>query len=101
MVGWLLRVLLFAILFRALWRLLIGVFQGLNAPAGGARVPTDATRAPSPSTALVKDPVCGTYVARSQALSLASADATYYFCSEDCRVAFQRERQDRALHASR
>lgn len=99
MIGWLLRILLVAFLVRALWRVLAGVLQGLNAPAPNSRVPRETH--PSKSTALVKDPVCGTYVARAQALSLSAADATYYFCSEDCRQSFQRDRHTRALHASR
>lgn len=101
MIGWLLRVLFFALLFRALWHVLIGVLRGLSAPSANARVGREAPRAPSVSTALVKDPVCGTYVAQAQALSLAVGGATHYFCSEDCRQSFQREGQSRALPASR
>ncbi len=101
MIGWLLRVLFFALLFRALWRILIGVVHGLSAPAANARVGRQSPRAPSASTALVKDPVCGTYVAQAQALSLVVGGANYYFCSEGCRQSFQRERQSGALPAPR
>jgi YHS domain-containing protein len=35
-----------------------------------------------------KDPICGTYVPESQALSMKVEAQTHYFCSEDCRKKF-------------
>ena len=35
-----------------------------------------------------KDPVCGTYVPESQALSMKVDTQVHYFCSEDCRKKF-------------
>lgn len=98
MLGWLIRVLFIAFLVRALWRVALGVLQGLGAAPASGRVPRTA---PTGSTALVKDPVCGTYVAKAQALSFASQGTTHYFCSEDCRQSFQRDGRARALQASR
>lgn len=39
---------------------------------------------PPPPDALVKDPVCQTYVVRSRAIRSAGADASPYFCSVEC-----------------
>ena len=73
------RVLLFIILayvaVRLLWRLLKGVFEGLGHQPGGS----------PPSVGLVRDPVCGTFVLPSKALTSGSGSNTRYFCSEKCR----------------
>lgn len=37
---------------------------------------------------LVKDPVCRTYVVRSQAVTRQTAGTTYYFCSRECATRF-------------
>ena len=37
------------------------------------------------------DPVCGMTVDRAKAVTAERAGRTYYFCSEDCREAFERE----------
>jgi YHS domain-containing protein len=74
------RLLLFAVLaiivIRVLWRMLGGVFEGLGyqRPGGGP-----------PSVGLVRDPVCGTFILPSKALTSGSGSDTRYFCSEKCR----------------
>jgi YHS domain-containing protein len=45
-------------------------------------------RAPITSDELVKDPVCGTYVVRSRAVSRPGADGHLYFCSAECAGRF-------------
>ncbi len=40
--------------------------------------------------ALVRDPVCGTYVPKSSSLTIRHGERTEYFCSERCRDQFQR-----------
>ena len=35
-----------------------------------------------------KDPICGTYVPESQALTMKSDKQTYFFCSETCKKKF-------------
>ena len=79
------RVLLIGILLllvaRAFWRLMDGVIEA----AGG----TSRSKARTPAVKLVRDPVCGTYVAPASALSLTSGGSTHYFCSERCRQQFQ------------
>ena len=73
------RILLFVVLayvaWRVVWRLLQGVLVGMGyQPPGG-----------SPSVGLVRDPVCGTFVMPSKALTSGSGSSTRYFCSEKCR----------------
>ena len=81
-----LRVLLLAILLlivaRLFWRLMDSVLAAARGASGGG-----GGRAPA--VKLVKDPVCGTFVAPRNALSLTSGGSTYYFCSEDCRAKYQ------------
>jgi YHS domain-containing protein len=75
-----LRVLLLAILVivvaRLFWRLVDGVIAG----ARGA-----SPRGPTAAVKLVRDPVCGTFVAPTTALSASVGGSTHYFCSEECR----------------
>ena len=76
----LVRILLFAILayvaWRVLWRVLQAVFVGMGyQPPGGH----------PQSVGLVRDPVCGTFVMPSKALTSGSGSSTRYFCSEKCR----------------
>ena len=49
-----------------------------------------STPTPPPITSdeLVKDPVCGTYVVRSRAVSRTTAETPPYFCSTDCARRF-------------
>ena len=80
------RILLLGILFlliaQAFWRLVEGIVQG----AGGS---SSRKRSIKPSMKLVRDPVCGTFVAPRQELSLTARGETHYFCSEKCRREFR------------
>lgn len=80
------RVLLIGILLllvaRAFWKVMDGVIE-----AGGGT--TRSRRAQKAAVKLVRDPVCGTYVAPRPALSTTSGGTTHYFCSEDCRAKFR------------
>ncbi len=40
---------------------------------------------------LVKDPVCGVYLPKEQAIKLEYKGQTYYFCSEECKTKFLEE----------
>jgi YHS domain-containing protein len=75
--------LLILLVARAFWRLMDGVLQA----AGGT---PHGRKAQPPGLKLVRDPVCGTYVAARSSLSLTSGGATHYFCSERCRGEFQK-----------
>ncbi len=89
--GWIIRIALILVLIllvvRAGWRLLGGVIEGAvsTGPAGGR-----GARVPKAGTKMVKDPVCGTYVVQSKALSASSDGETAWFCSSECQRAWQR-----------
>jgi YHS domain-containing protein len=71
--------ILASLVLRSILRLLRGVAEGLQGPS-----------APKPPAAvpLVRDPVCGTYVVPSNALSAGSGPQMKFFCSENCRRAY-------------
>jgi YHS domain-containing protein len=75
MTGLILKVILFLIVVRLIWRFVRGVLVG----AGYYQVPSH------PSVGLVRDPVCGVFVVPSKALSAGHGAETRYFCSEKCR----------------
>ena len=82
-----LRVLLVGVLLmliaRAFWRVVDGVIAGASgAPARGRQPRAAAVK-------LVRDPVCGTFVAPGSALSVTAGGQTHYFCSEACRGKFR------------
>jgi YHS domain-containing protein len=52
------------------------------------RRPIAAPRRRMSSDELVKDPVCGTYVVRSRAVSRRTAEGPPYFCSAECAGRF-------------
>ena len=76
------RLLLWAILlyflWRVLWKLLAGVFEGMGYTPPG--------KAGARSVGLVRDPVCGTFIMPSKALTSGAGSNTRYFCSEKCRA---------------
>jgi YHS domain-containing protein len=76
----LLGLLLFLYIVRALVRLLHGIAEGMST--------TRETQ--PPAVALQRDPVCGTYVVPSRALTSGTGAATRFFCSERCREAWAR-----------
>ena len=85
---WLIRVLLLLLLamllVRAVWRLFGGIVEGAGRSAAG--VPQRGTR-------MVRDPVCGTFVVQSRALSATAGGETAWFCSDTCRVRWTTGRQ--------
>ena len=76
---WLLRLLLAALIIRVVWLFVKGVFAG----ARGVRPP-----ATERSVALVRDPVCGTYIEPARAFRTRSGTTTHYFCSPRCQQVF-------------
>jgi YHS domain-containing protein len=75
--------ILLIVIARAFWRLMDGIIE---AAGGTSRRRSSAGAA---AVKLVRDPVCGTFVAPGTSLSLTSGGATHYFCSEDCRRKFK------------
>jgi YHS domain-containing protein len=82
-VRFILLTILLIVVARMFWRVVDGVLAGArNEPP---------PRQVKPGVKLVRDPVCGTYVAPQSALSLTSGDGTHYFCSEKCLAEFRRK----------
>ena len=77
-IGWFLRVLLIVVGLRAIWKFFAGVVEGAQ----------ERRRTVHKSVALVRDPVCGTYVVRSRAVVLRQGDQIEYFCSKTCQRRF-------------
>lgn len=80
----LLWVVLAFVIARLVWSAVRGVFEGMGyrPPAGGK----------NQSVGLMRDPVCGMFVAPGTALTSGTGSSTRYFCSEKCR-------QEYAKHA--
>jgi YHS domain-containing protein len=79
MVGWVIRLLLLFFILRAISRLVHGIVDGM-------RPPRDNQPAAVP---LARDPVCGTFVVPSRAVTTGSGADTRFFCSENCRRTFE------------
>ncbi len=79
--GWLVRLLIAALIIRLIWGLVASILSGASGPK--------QVRRPR-SVQLVRDPVCGTYIQQSRALEVHARGKTHYFCSEDCRRKFGR-----------
>ncbi|MYH28073.1 MAG: YHS domain-containing protein [Acidobacteria bacterium] len=79
--GWwiLLRLLFAALIIRLIWKFVAGAVSG----AAGPR-----PRRTKRGVALVRDPVCGTYVEPSRAIRIRAGGMTHYFCSQECRRSF-------------
>jgi YHS domain-containing protein len=79
------RVLLFILLLlflgRAILRLLSGIVEGASGEAGTGRSLERGVR-------MARDPVCGTFVVPSRALTAGNGNGVAYFCSEKCRAAY-------------
>ena len=80
MAGWVLKLVLIWLVARAIVKLVRGVYEGLS---GAASPP------PPPSVALVRDPVCGTFVSPTSAPSVGTGSQMRFFCSENCRRIYQ------------
>ena len=78
MTGLILKLVLAILVIRAVLRLLRGIADGLR-----------GSMAAPPSVELVRDPVCGTFVAPQHAPSFSSGGQMQFFCSEECRRTYQ------------
>ena len=75
-IAWILRILVVLLIIRAIWWFVSGVAEGA---VGQRRVP------PQRGLPLARDPVCGTFVDQSRALTAKHGGTVHYFCSERCR----------------
>jgi YHS domain-containing protein len=82
------RILILAVLFYIIYRLLFGGKKKSVAPR------QEPPEIPAQDT-LAEDPICHTYVPQSQSLSLEQDGKTYYFCSKECLNKFT-EHQERS-----
>ena len=82
MVRYVLILALVIIVARAFWRIVDGVLEGL-------RSAPPAPRAPAKGVPMERDPVCGTFVVRDHAVTLADGARQLYFCSPRCRDAYR------------
>lgn len=83
------RLFILAILFYILYRLVFGkksITRKKDAQSTG-------TEPASLNDVLVEDPVCHTYIPKSSAEKLTVNGDDYYFCSNDCLQAYQKENQ--------
>ena len=77
--GWILKVLVVALVARVLWSLLFGLM---------ASVSRTKPLQPQKGMSLVRDPVCGTFVEPTRAVSQRAGSQVHYFCSDKCRRVF-------------
>ncbi|PLX50779.1 MAG: TRASH domain protein [Desulfobulbaceae bacterium] len=82
------RILILAVLFYILYRILFGGKTKEAAKQAPPEIPTQDT--------LAEDPVCHTYVPQSQSLSLEKDGTTHYFCSQECLDTFKEQQQRRS-----
>ena len=85
LLGWVIRVLVVALILRAV----VSFVRGLASGVKGSRSAATGDPGPLRSVPLVKDPVCGTYVEPSHAVSTRTGSTVHYFCSETCRRTFR------------
>lgn len=88
--SYLIRIALLFVLFllvaRAFWNLVAGVILGASAPPVQRRTRRGV---PERGVQMVRDPVCGTFLPPSEALTLSGrSGSVHYFCSETCRRRF-------------
>jgi YHS domain-containing protein len=74
--------ILLIIVGRLFWRVMDGILEGAR---------NQPRREVKSGVRLVRDPVCGTYVAPKSALSVTAGGGTHYFCSEKCLAEFRRK----------
>ncbi len=82
----LLWALLLTLVFRAIGRIIRGIAEGAGgAPPRRREGGRSSTTTPAKGELMARDPVCGTYVVQSRAVSARGRDGVQYFCSEKCR----------------
>ena len=80
MLGFVLDVLFFLFIARAIWKLAQGFIEGYS---GSPRASSGGV--PSRGVQMARDPVCGTYVVPDRALAISDGSRQLFFCSTACR----------------
>ena len=84
LIRFLLIVVLALFVLRSIWRIFEGIVEGATGtPRSGGR-----SRVPQRSAAMVRDPICGTFVVQSRALNASRGGEQAFFCSDECRRAW-------------
>ena len=81
------RFLIWALLLLVVWRALRALFAGIL--QGASTPPRPPAGPPERGELMVRDPVCGTFVLPSRAVSTTDRSGTHHFCSDRCRQAYQ------------
>ncbi len=79
------RFLVYLVVFLLVARALRGFFAGISQGLSGQPGPS---RRNDRSVRMARDPVCGTFVIPATALAVRDADGLHHFCSDKCRQAF-------------
>ena len=79
MTRWIVTLVLIYFIVRAISRFARGILEGMSPPQ---------EKQPS-AMPLVRDPVCGTFVVPSRAVTAGSGAGVRFFCSEKCRRAYE------------
>lgn len=82
------RLLLLALAFYVIWNLLGMLLRSLSGPATSP--PPEKSAA---GEEMVRDPHCGTFIPRSDALSKNIGGTTHYFCSANCRDSYRAKKK--------
>jgi YHS domain-containing protein len=80
MARFILLLVLIIIISRMFWRLVDSFIEGVTGQPRSGR-----PRVPQRGVAMVRDPVCGTFVVPERAVTLVNGRARLFFCSETCR----------------
>ena len=67
----------------AFWRFVDGIIEAFGGTTKQRKQRAEAMK-------LVRDPVCGTFVAPNESFAFRSSGETHYFCSVDCRERFKK-----------
>jgi uncharacterized protein len=82
----LIRTLLVTLLIFVAVKFVIGILRYLQSDP--SQKLSEETGAKSGVNEMVKDPVCGVYIAASEAVTVATKHGRLYFCSPKCREKF-------------
>ena len=67
----------------AFWRFVDGIIEAFGGTTKQRKQRAEAMK-------LVRDPVCGTFVAPVESFAFRSGGETHYFCSVECRERFKK-----------
>jgi len=88
--SWLLRAVILTIIVNMVLRLIFSRWsKSAKQGAAGNRMPGAPPQPERLGGTLVRDPHCGTYIVQSHALRLGAGPEAHFFCSDNCRTAYQ------------